>query len=333
MSEGCPIWGTAATRENGGDGVRVQSPRAGGTYRISRTAITYLDSLTPVEKARLTTWIVKRHRLGEPAPHITTEVVAQVKAARRMRIGERKDQFLRAIALWDPTLSFRFGLSGFPGDSPQAQPFIGRLLAWTECADDRDITQLGKMMVDEGLLELTHGKFDKVFLTSKAFERLDALEAANPESQQGFIAMWFDEGMADAATAIAAAIEDAGYAPMIINNKEHNGDITDAIIAEIRRSRFVVADFTCGVAEANGRKEGVPRGGVYFEAGFAMGLGIEVIWACRKDCMSYLHFDTRQHAHIVWDGPSDLREKLARRIGAVIGYGASARPAVELGEG
>lgn len=315
----CPIWRTPAEIDEGGDGIRVNSPLVDGLYRISRTAMTVVDNLTPGEKARLTTWIVNRRRFGEAVPLVNTEAIEQARRSRRMPISERKDRFFRVLARHDPTLSFRFGLTlPAPG---AALPFIGSLHAWTECADERDLIQLTRMMADEGLLELTGGRFEKIFLTSKGFERLDSLEAANADSQQGFIAMWFDDSMSDAAIAVADAITAAGYSPMIISAKEHNGDITDAIIAEIRRSRFVVADFTCSTVQHEGKTEGVPRGGVYFEAGFAMGLGIEVIWACRKDCMPFVHFDTRQHAHVVWDTPNDLREKLTRRIAAVIGYG------------
>ena len=74
------------------------------------------------------------------------------------------------------------------------------------------------------------------------------------------------------------------------------------MIAQMRRCKFIVADFTR------------QNQGVYFEAGFALGLGIEVIWCCRKNCMDFVHFDTRQRAHVVWDSPSEFREKLARRI-------------------
>jgi nucleoside 2-deoxyribosyltransferase len=56
-----------------------------------------------------------------------------------------------------------------------------------------------------------------------------------------------------------------------IDNVEHVNDINDEIIGQIRRSRFVVCDLT-GY-----------RGGVYFEAGFAYGLGLDVIYTCRKD--------------------------------------------------
>ena len=88
--------------------------------------------------------------------------------------------------------------------------------------------------------------------------------------------------------------------------KEHNEKICDAIIAEIRKSKFVVTDFTGH------------RGGVYFEAGYALGLGLPVIWTCSKDDLDGSNFDTRQYNHIVWESDEELFEKLRRRIEATI---------------
>ena len=68
----------------------------------------------------------------------------------------------------------------------------------------------------------------------------------------------------------------------------------------------MVADFTGQLA------------GVYYEAGFAMGLGRTVIWCCRKDEIGKLHFDTNHKNHIDWETPEDLREGLYRRIRATI---------------
>lgn len=102
------------------------------------------------------------------------------------------------------------------------------------------------------------------------------------------------------------AIEAAGYKPLRIDQKEHINRIPDETVAEIRRSKFVAADFTGS------------RGGVYFEAGFATGLGIPVIWTCRRDWVEKLHFDTSQFTHIVWENDEDLRARLLNRIRAVI---------------
>ena len=134
---------------------------------------------------------------------------------------------------------------------------------------------------------------------------------------QAFVAMWFHDSVNDAfENGIKPAIEAAGYKPLRIDQKPDANKLDDEIIAEIRRSRFLVADFTHG-------DEGA-RGGVYFEAGFAEGLGIPVIYTCRKNMMDKLHFDTRQYAHIVWGTSSELRDGLLNRIRARIGEGPGA---------
>jgi hypothetical protein len=87
---------------------------------------------------------------------------------------------------------------------------------------------------------------------------------------------------------IEPAIRQAGFAPMLIKNKEHINKIDDEIIAEIRRSAFLIADFT-------GHRQNV-----YFETGFAIGLARQVVWTCQKDQIKDLHFDIRQYNCIDW---------------------------------
>ena len=137
---------------------------------------------------------------------------------------------------------------------------------------------------------------------------------ANRDSTQAFVAMWFAEEMNEAyKKGIKPAIKDAGYEPLRIDLKPDVKKIDDEIFAEIRRSRFLVADMTQGDDGA--------RGGVYFEAGLAEGLGIPVLYTCHKDKMKHLAFDTRQFFHIEWDTPDELRKDLVTRIRARVGEG------------
>jgi nucleoside 2-deoxyribosyltransferase len=144
------------------------------------------------------------------------------------------------------------------------------------------------------------------------FKEADRLKEARGESIQGFVAMWFDPQM-DAIwkEGLKPAVEDAGYEPIRLDETEHNNKICDEIIAKIRRARFVVADFT-------GQSSGV-----YYEAGFAAGLGIPVIFTCRQREVGHedLHFDVRQFNTIDWTEAADLRSKLTARISATIGDG------------
>jgi len=119
--------------------------------------------------------------------------------------------------------------------------------------------------------------------------------------------MWFDQRMNQFFNnGIKPAIEHDGTKCSRIDLLQHNNKICDEIIAEIRRSSYLVADFTGN------------RGGVYFEAGFAYGLGIPVIWTIRKDHLDDVHFDTRQYNHIVYETEEELKEKLLNRIKATI---------------
>ena len=147
-------------------------------------------------------------------------------------------------------------------------------------------------------------------VTVDGYSRIANQETA-VDSFQAFVAMWIDSATDDAfEKGIRPGIEDAGYKALRIDKKQDVVKIDDEIMSEIRKSRLVVADFTHG-------KSGV-RGGVYFEAGFAEGLGIPVIYTCRKDMVEGLHFDTRQYAHILWDEPEQLRVEIKNRIRARI---------------
>jgi hypothetical protein len=160
--------------------------------------------------------------------------------------------------------------------------------------------------IEEGI-----GRKEVYKISPKGWAYLDSLRHGNPDSQIGFIAMWFDKEVNDAHLAIEKGIRDAGYAPLRIDRKEHNNKIDDEIVASIRRSKFLVADFT------------KHRGGVYFEAGLAMGLGLPVIWLCRESDLKDAHFDTRQYNHIPWQSEklAELSEALKNRIEATIGRG------------
>jgi hypothetical protein len=141
---------------------------------------------------------------------------------------------------------------------------------------------------ERGLIERDK---ERLFLTPEGWERIRELEKEVPQSDQAFVAMWFDGSMKAAfENGIRPALMECGYEePFRVDQKKHINKIDDEIIAMIRRSSLLIADFTG------------QRGGVYFEAGFAKGLGIPVIWTCEKTDLKKTHFDTRQYNHIVWE--------------------------------
>jgi nucleoside 2-deoxyribosyltransferase len=214
------------------------------------------------------------------------------------------------------------------------------------CFDDDEFHKVLRFLLLQDLIEWTPvmGGTQAVSLHHKGYERLQELQKAGIDSTTCFVAMWFNPDMQNVFDqAVKPAIEfteegqtEPRFKAIKIDNVEHINDINDEIIANIRRSRFMVCDLT-GY-----------RGGVYFEAGFAHGLGLQVIYTCRKDWSSEdklrdiagnvvetlkdssdrdirvrkegVHFDLAHRNRIEWeeDKLGEFREKLENRIKAVI---------------
>lgn len=318
----CPIWGTPAEVIKQGDGLDVDSPRAGGSYRVSGTAEPILGSISNEIKARLTTWLVDEHRSGVERPVINVDVIRLARDRKPLPLTERKERFLRAIKSTSPGLKFSIKLAGSVDDEYHQWRYL--LGSWTEAASANcaDVPNLCDLLRQDGLIEITNSR---ATLTSAGWNYLESLAASGRESTQVFVAMWFSDEMLEPYEAgIFPALKDAGYNPLRIDKKEHNNKIDDEIIAEIKLSRFLVADFTSGEAKIDNGSIYLPRGGVYYEAGFARGLGMEVISCVRQDQVGQVHFDTRQISHVLWEDASQLRDRLYNRIIATVGPGPNA---------
>jgi len=160
---------------------------------------------------------------------------------------------------------------------------------------------------------LGSGRSDgEVVITLAGWQEIERLKQVNAASRFGFVAMSFrDEFTPLYDYGIAPGITAAGYEPRRVDRTEHNNRIDDEIIASIKQSRFLVADFT------------VNRGGIYFEAGFGLGLGLPVIWLVKEDQLGEVHFDNRQYNFITWkeNAWDQFAARLRFRIEATIGRG------------
>ena len=298
----------------------VDSPRADGKYIATPEATGVLQTIDEHQKACLTTWLIDQRRLGDQSPKIDSKTIEDAKQWQVLPVPERANRLLRYLSQLEQYVG-----GGFSFNQSDPEDRFLRLQAHVESAtsslaiDDRRpaINFFFEYLIDKGWMEKVESSNSyekKKRLTVEGYTHLEELDSKVVVSSQAFVAMWFDKSMDGAfEKGIHPAIKDAGYNPLRIDEKEHLNKIDDQIIAEIRRSRFIVADFTHG--------GGGPRGGVYYEAGFAHGLNIPVIFTCRKDGLDNIHFDTRQYPHIVWETPEQLRDMLAKRIGAVIGDG------------
>ena len=306
----CPIWGERYPVEDTyHDAERrfvvPDSPRAGGGYKITGDEKRPVKELTDAEKARLTTLLIDQRRLGTELPAVTLRLIEKAKRRQPLPVYERAHRLLQYMARTMETVGTRVHMGSGSDEE----------YAWSESTNDDEISYLLSYLRQYGLIQATDSGGGALYgtVTVEGYRQIEEQET-NRDSSQAFVAMWFHDTMDRAfEQGIRPGIEDAGYTALRVDRIQHINKIDDEIVAQIRRSRFLVADFTEG-ADGN-------RGGVYYEAGFAYGLGLPVIYICRLDMVDKLSFDTRQYNHILWDTPEELREGLRDRIGRVIGDG------------
>lgn len=291
----CPIcnepmqWAGTGKR----DAYSVNCPRC-GHYQLTDRALANLKNsqLTTRQRANISGWLFENQIF-----EITTVNLEWLINIMAPSFHDRADKLLLAIEKE----------TEYAGQSVERKPlWLGA--SW--CSNDDELNEILDYMQISQRIVIYDGGECKIAPTG--WSRIEELKKVSADSNQCFVAMSFAENMNSIYDeAISKAICDAGYRPHRVDKREHTDKIDDEIIAQIRRSKFIVADFTG------------QRGNVYYEAGFAKGLGLEVIWNCRKDEINDLRFDIRQYNCIDWeeDKLQEFMKRLTNRIESVLGRG------------
>jgi hypothetical protein len=276
-----------------------------GKYRITGSLLASQFPLPDSERHRMSFWCKRRQLEGREPPTLSDHTIASIVVQLpNPPVYQKADLLLISLTLRNPV----------PGQSVRIDEWRERSLA---CARDQEELRF--------FLECLRDRQDIVLgargisITGHGWERAAQLADQPETSKTVFVAMKFnDEMFALWPTAFVPAIERAGFEPRLANDPQHNEQIDARIVTEVKQCRFVVGDVTFAPV------------GVYFEAGYALGMGRPVIWTCRSDRKGTdMHFDTRQYNHILWDLASDLAEQLYYRIAATIlrkGRPAGGRP-------
>lgn len=252
----------------GKDVMECDCPRC-GDYSIAGEAASHLQTpgMSMQDRAKMAAYLRERTLRGDPRIRIFSQLPANKKFDTPVTTAEeiiRQGFPLSISERLDRALKNLHRLSEHPGDEvcldlEQDGPvlFAEHKDAFNfimETLKEAGWVRTGPILKEMGLV-----------LTAKGLERIAELERtiAGEKSKQTFVAMWFDSSLDKAwENGFASACDVVGYKALRMDLKEHNQKICDANIAEIRKSRFLIADFTGH------------RGGVYFEAGYALGLGI-----------------------------------------------------------
>lgn len=294
---------TAITINSGGfDGIQQKCPRC-GEFKISGTALSMMgQGLGTDRRAKLSGWIRNQNTLGS-VPLVTSDSLKIILAAPIPSVMERASMLLVEAEKSLNNLGDTFNINE------------SRFLAATYSSRPQDVSYLFRLLSDQGLTEAI-AMGGECSLLPGGYVQLDELRGKGSTSSTGFVAMSFHAELNEIySDGFQIGVIEAGYDPVRMDQVEHINRIDDEIIRQINSSKFVVADFTGH------------RGGVYFEAGYAMGIGLPVFWTCKKGDMSELHFDIRQFNCIDWESSVELADRLRIRIEAVLGKGPRARNA------
>jgi nucleoside 2-deoxyribosyltransferase len=199
---------------------------------------------------------------------------------------------------------------------------------------------MAKQLEEMGLVKVLNASSEghDIEISPYGWQRIAELENARAfeHSDKVFLAMWFNSDTEKYREAVRQAVDKAGYytEEIAVDEVHHNDFIMNKVLNMIDDARFIIADYTCiQESDIDGNVSGGVRGGVYYEAGYAKGLGKEVIMTCKDsdDAKKRRHFDIDQMNTLFWDEnnskivvkPSggDFVDYLKQRIIATVGKG------------
>lgn len=130
-------------------------------------------------------------------------------------------------------------------------------------------------------------------LTMAGWKRVEELKKVNKQSSQAFMAMKFDDKQQKFIKEILApSIKKLGFDLKLLPEIASKESLIDnKLRVAIKQSRFLICDLTHG------------NQGAYWEAGYAEGLGLPVIYICEQktlDDKTNIHFDVNHQEIYTW---------------------------------
>lgn len=272
-----------------------------GKYFISRSLIESHDDFQRGKNNlyKISSWVYEQNQDFNTVPELRTDNFPKLLAIRDKKIKEKYDLMLKFI--------YKNNILNYNLDRCIVHSWIKNkkeFLIFLHNAIDNNHIKANISMFPSDSYQV-----EKVEYTFTGLEYVENIESPNKSSKNVFLAFNFETELNDIfSTYVREAVEESGLNCIIVNenNTEHNKSITDEIIGKLKSSRIVISDFTNH------------RNSVYFEAGFAMGMKIPIIWTVQKGHDNEMSFDTRQYPHIVWENGEDLKKQIMDRIKVIL---------------
>ncbi len=283
---------------NGGVFKNVTCPLC-GWYQISEEAAEdkIIDSISDEDRILFSGYLKNHTSMRTPMKLLSSDIG---------KIPETIAQYKRLTPIEKMHLVIRFLAESSPHIGYQVPLDLSMDYTRFYCKNETELGQIRNYLDETKIIRVSSGQSNPI-LTIDGWRKYESLKEINQSSKRVFVAMSFDPDLNPIfEQAIKPACENCALMAYRVDLEEHNEKICDKIIAEIKSSRLLIADFTR------------QKHNVYYEAGFAKGMGLEVIWCCKEDEKDNLKFDIRQYNHILWTNYEDLKSRLIDRIRARI---------------
>ncbi len=193
-----------------------------------------VGTLNLKDKAKLTTFLLELRRAGDRTPLVTSTLVEDAKRADLLPVYARAERLLRYLGNKEKQVGHSFVTQKIIEDV--------EAMAWSESSTPSEISYFVSYLMNRSWLTGSMNTYCTI--TVPGYQHV-AEQSTKRDLSQCFVAMWLDTSMNRAyEEGIKTAVEECGYKPLRIDKKPDVNKINDEVIAEIRRSRFVVADFT-----------------------------------------------------------------------------------------
>lgn len=311
----CPVcnWFLQNLPRSDGGGTNFDCDRC-GTFAFSREANEDMPSvrLTDKQRAILSHSIRRAQRNGRTPQYDYAQIMLILELAYLPGAYEQADNLIRWLgdtidgpgetvglnrrdhgAIAGSLLSFE-SFDYLIEAMFKSEMLEGRFGPWTfKNPNGRDTSQ------SDGLAQVT--------LSFAGWGRYEELKRGSVSGNIAFMAMQYRDTELDSIVNdhFRPAVSETGFSLRRLDDQPRAGLIDDRLRVEIKACRFLIADLSHG------------NRGAHWEAGYAEGLGKEVIYTCREDVFNdsshqhHPHFDTNHHLTVVWD-PANIEDACRR---------------------
>lgn len=292
------------------DTYKVNCPRC-GNYEITDEALTKFQKSELADKTLSISYWLRQHQTIDKKP-----IYIELKLMRSLLIpfappkpNEQANNLLFWIA---ENVNKPEGSTDLP---------LSYLIPVVGATNEKNVAYIAEYLREQGFINFKDFHYSaindalaskelKAQMTFKGWERYDELLRTSKDSSLAFMAMKFGNDALERIfrDVIIPAVKETGFDIRRLDQEKRAGLIDDKLRVEIRRSKFVVADLTD------------ENRGAYWEAGYAEGLGIQVIYICEKEKFYGLstHFDTNHHLTVKWKDDPESLKKFSEELKATI---------------